>query len=161
MKQAKPGTLMSKPPRMIDISGKPPVYREATAYGRIRLRSETVKRILEGTVEKGDPLVVARIAGIQAAKKTPELLPMCHPIPLTHVDIECRVEDEEHVGCKATVKTIAQTGVEMEALTAVTVALLNIWDMVKKYEKNEQGQYPYTVIEEVRVVEKIKNAPDA
>ncbi len=145
-----------RPPRMVDVTSKPQVYREATAYGRIRLRRETIERIVRGEIEKGDPTLVARLAGIAAAKKTPELLPLCHPIPLTHVDVECRVEDEEHVGCRATVRTIAQTGVEMEALTAVTVALLNVWDLVKKYEKDERGQYPHTVIEEVRVVEKRK-----
>ena len=147
---------MAQKLRMVDITGKKPVYRQATAYGRIRLRKETVKRILEGGVEKGDPLTVAQLAAIAAAKKTPDLLPFCHPIPITHVDARCRVEDEEHVGCTVTVKTVAQTGVEMEALTAVAVALLNIWDMVKKYEKDERGQYPFTAIEEIRVVEKVK-----
>ncbi len=141
---------------MVDVTGKQPTYREATAYGRIRLRRETIRLIAEGKVEKGDPLLIAKLAAISAAKKTPDLLPLCHPIPITHVDADCRIEDEEHVGCTVTVKTIAQTGVEMEALTAVTVALLNVWDVVKKYEKDERGQYPYTAIELVRVVEKVK-----
>ncbi len=141
---------------MIDITRKETIYREATAYGRIKLRRETIRLIREGKVEKGDPLQVASIAGILAAKKTPSLLPMCHPIEITNVNIDCFIEDDEHVGCKAVVKAIARTGVEMEALTAVTIALLNIWDMVKKYEKDEKGLYPFTRIESVIVQNKVK-----
>lgn len=141
---------------MIDITRKNIVYREATAYGRIRLRKETINLIKEKKIEKGDPLQVASIAGILAAKETPSLLPMCHPIELTNVSIECSIEDEEHVGCRARVKAIARTGVEMEALTAVSIALLNIWDMVKKYEKDEKGLYPYTRIENIVVESKVK-----
>jgi cyclic pyranopterin phosphate synthase len=141
---------------MVDITSKPIAYREAVAYGRIRLRRETIELVRKGVVEKGDPITIAQLAAINAAKKTYELLPLCHPIPLTHVDVSCKVEDEEHIGCTATVKTNAQTGVEMEALMAVTIALLNIWDVVKKYEKDEKGQYPYTAIELVKVVEKRK-----
>lgn len=81
---------------------------------------------------------------------------MCHPIEITNVDVKCSIEDEAHVGCRAKVKAIARTGVEMEALTAVSVALLNIWDMVKKYEKDEKGLYPRTKIEEIIVSSKIK-----
>ncbi|ABM80755.1 cyclic pyranopterin monophosphate synthase MoaC [Hyperthermus butylicus] len=148
---------MSRKPSMVDITAKNVIVREAEAYGRIKLRPETISRILEGKIEKGDPLTVASIAGIQAAKLTPLLLPMCHPIEITKVDVECRVEDNEHVGCRAYVKAVARTGVEMEALTAVTVALLNVWDMVKKYEKDERGLYPHTVIEEVKVTSKVKH----
>ncbi|BEP17024.1 cyclic pyranopterin monophosphate synthase MoaC [Pyrofollis japonicus] len=141
---------------MVDISDKKIIYREAEAYGRIRLSEETIKLINEGKIEKGDPLQVAAIAGINAAKLTPYLLPMCHPIEITNVDIRCSIEDETHVGCRAKVKAIARTGVEMEALTAVTIALLNVWDMVKKYEKDEKGLYPRTRIEEIVVSSKIK-----
>ena len=141
---------------MIDITKKDIVYREAIAYGRIKLRKETIKLIKENKIEKGDPFQVATIAGILAAKKTPTLLPMCHPIEITNVSVECTIEDEEHIGCKARVKAIARTGVEMEALTAVSIALLNIWDMVKKYEKDEEGLYPYTRIENIVVENKIK-----
>lgn len=141
---------------MIDITKKDIVYREAIAYGRIKLRKETIKLIKENKIEKGDPFQVATIAGILAAKKTPTLLPMCHPIEITNVSVECSIEDEEHIGCKARVKAIARTGVEMEALTAVSMALLNIWDMVKKYEKDEEGLYPYTRIENIVVENKIK-----
>ncbi len=152
---------MHQTPRMVDISGKPVVHREAVAYGRIKLRKSTIERIRKHLVEKGDPLTLAPYAGILSAKLTPILIPFCHPIPITNVRVECRVEDEEHVGCTALVKADAKTGVEMEALTAVTVALLNIWDIVKKYEKDEEGQYPYTAIEEVRVLEKRKEARTA
>ena len=140
---------------MVDITGKEEVYRQATAYGRIRLREETVARIREGRVDKGDVEAVARVAAILAVKKTPELVPLCHPIQITGVEVELRAEGGS-VEVWVTVKTTAKTGVEMEALAGVAAALLAIWDMVKKYEKDERGQYPYTAIEEVRVVEKVK-----
>jgi cyclic pyranopterin phosphate synthase len=146
-----------KKPSMVDITAKNVIVREAEAYGRIRLKPETIKLIREGRIEKGDPLQVAAIAGILAAKQTPNLLPMCHPIELTKVDVNCYIEDEEHIACKSYVKAVARTGVEMEALTAAAIALLNVWDMVKKYEKDERGLYPYTIIEEIRVLSKVKH----
>ncbi len=146
--------------KMIDISKKDVIFREATAYGRIKLRKETIQAIREKRIEKGDPLLVASLAGIQAAKATPFLLPMCHPIEITKVDVKCSIEDDEHVACRATVRAIARTGVEMEALTAVSTALLNVWDMVKKLEKDDKGLYPYTKIEEIIVLEKIKKSID-
>ncbi|MEM0010853.1 MAG: cyclic pyranopterin monophosphate synthase MoaC [Candidatus Bathyarchaeia archaeon] len=142
---------------MVDITAKPESYREATARGRITLRPETVKLIKEGSVEKGDPIYTAKIAGILAAKNTPALIPLCHPIPLTNVDINVRIIDERTLEVEATVKSRAQTGVEMEALFATSVALLTIWDMVKKYEKDSEGQYPYTSIQDIRVVRKVKD----
>jgi cyclic pyranopterin phosphate synthase len=141
---------------MVDITGKPVSYREATARGRIRLRAETIKRIKEGKIEKGDPIYAARIAGILAAKKTSSLIPLCHPIPLTSVEVEIRVSSSESVEVESTVRTRAQTGVEMEALAATAVALLTIWDMTKQYEKDPEGQYPFTAIEEIRVIRKVK-----
>ncbi len=141
---------------MVDISSKKVVYREAVAYGRIKLRPSTIAAIKEGRVEKGDPITVAAIAGILATKQTPILIPMCHPIEITKIDVNCFIEDDEHVACRARVKAIARTGVEMEALTAVSIALLNVWDMVKKLEKDESGLYPYTRIEEIRVESKVK-----
>ncbi|MCC6022333.1 MAG: cyclic pyranopterin monophosphate synthase MoaC [Desulfurococcaceae archaeon] len=142
---------------MVDISKKENVYREAIAEGFIRLRKETVELIRRGAIEKGDVITVSKIAGILAAKKVSELLPLCHTIPLTHVDIDLKLLDD---GIKVTtvVRTNAQTGVEMEALTATSIALLNIWDMVKKYEKDEMGQYPETVITNIRVVRKYKSS---
>ncbi len=143
--------------QMVDVTHKPVVYREAIAEGFIRLKKETIELIREGRVEKGDVLTAASLAGILAAKKTSELIPLCHPLPLTHIDVTCEPV-EDGVLCRARVATTAQTGVEMEALTAVSVALLTVWDMVKKYEKDEEGQYPYTRIEYIRVVAKKKGS---
>lgn len=144
---------------MVDISDKGNVYREAKAEGFIKLKRETVERIRRGDIEKGDVFSVTTIAAIQAAKKTADLLPLCHPLPLTNVSIEINVEDEG-VRVEASVKTVGKTGVEMEALVAVAIALLNIWDMVKKYEKDENGQYPYTEISKIRVKSKVKRGPN-
>ncbi len=141
---------------MVDITGKPEVYREATATGIIKLRPETVGLIEQNKIEKGNPIEIAKIAGILAAKNTCNLIPLCHPLPLTNVKVEIQIEDKETLRVTTTVKTHAQTGVEMEALVGTVIALLTIWDMVKPYEKNEFGQYPYTVIEGIRVVKKLK-----
>jgi len=141
---------------MVDITAKPETYRMARAVGRIRLRSETVNLIREGRIEKGDPLHTAKIAGILAAKMTSNLIPLCHPIPITNIKIEVRIIDDSTVEVEASVKTRAQTGVEMEALVAVATALLTIWDMTKQYEKDERGQYPHTMIEGIRVLQKVK-----
>lgn len=143
--------------RMVDITNKDVVYREASAEGFIRLKRETLEMIKNGKIEKGDVLTVAKLAGLIAVKKVPELLPLCHPIPITHVDIETEILDDG-IKVRATVKSLAQTGVEMEALTAVSLALLNIWDMVKRYEKDEYGQYPTTQISYVKVLSKVKVA---
>ncbi|MEM1586571.1 MAG: cyclic pyranopterin monophosphate synthase MoaC [Candidatus Bathyarchaeia archaeon] len=141
---------------MIDITTKPEIYREATARGQIKLRPETVRLIREGSVEKGDPIYTAKIAGILAAKNTSALIPLCHPIPITDVDINVKIVDESTLEVEATVKSRAQTGVEMEALVATSTALLTIWDMVKKYEKDPEGQYLYTSIQNIRVIKKVK-----
>ena len=141
---------------MVDVTAKPEVYRESTARGLIKLKPETVKLIKEGRVEKGDPLSIARIAGILAAKSTSSLIPLCHPLPLTNVELDIKITDETTVEVETTVKTRAQTGVEMEALTATSIALLTIWDMCKAYEKDEFGQYPHAVIQDICVVRKVK-----
>ena len=143
---------------MVDVTGKPEVYREANAKGRIRLKPETINLIREEKIAKGDPLYTAKIAGILAAKKTSELIPLCHPLPLTSVDVNAEILDGSTVEVEAVVKTRAQTGVEMEALTAVSAALLTVWDMTKQYEKNAAGQYPNTAIEDIHVVKKLKQA---
>ncbi|RLI11339.1 cyclic pyranopterin monophosphate synthase MoaC, partial [Candidatus Bathyarchaeota archaeon] len=130
---------------MVGVGHKPDVRRVAVAEGKILLRPETLQRIRSGEVEKGDPLLVAQLAGILAAKRTPELIPLCHPIPITKVDVELEVQ-EDGVLARARVEAVAKTGVEMEALTAASVALLTVWDMVKQYEKDEAGQYPHTRI---------------
>jgi len=141
---------------MVDITLKPEVYREATAKGRIRLKPKTIRLIKECKIAKGDPLEVAKVASILAAKNTSSLIPLCHPLPLTNVDVNLKIVDGSAVEVEASVKTRAQTGVEMEALVAATVALLTVWDMTKQYEKDARGQYPSTVIEDVHVVRKIK-----
>jgi len=141
---------------MVDITGKPESYREATAKGRIKLSVETVKLIKEGRIEKGDPIYAARIAGILAAKSTSNIIPLCHPIPVTNVEVDVRVSASDMIEVESTVKTKAQTGVEMEALVATAIALLTIWDMTKQYEKDSEGQYPYTLIKDICVIRKVK-----
>ena len=141
--------------KQADISKKPVTYRVATASGRIRLRPSTVARIRKRLVEKGDPLSISEIAGIAAAKRTSELLPLCHPLKIENTSIETRVIPSG-LEVTATVSANEKTGVEMEALTATTVALLNAWDVVKTYEKDSRGQYPTTQIENVRVLRKAK-----
>jgi cyclic pyranopterin phosphate synthase len=141
---------------MVDVSGKAEVFREATATGSIRLKPETVNLIREEKIAKGNPLYTAKIAGVLAAKKTSELVPLCHPLPLTSVKVEAKIVEKTAVEVTATVKTKAQTGVEMEALAAASAGLLTIWDMVKQYEKDASGQYPNTAIENIHVVKKLK-----
>jgi cyclic pyranopterin phosphate synthase len=144
-----------KPFGMVDITGKDTVPRTAEAIGRIILRKDTIDAIKSGKVKKGDPLAVAEIACILAVKKTPELIPMCHNIPIGSVDADFILgEDWVEASCKVT--AIYKTGVEMEALTGVSVALLTIWDMVKYLEKNKEGQYPSAKITDIIVREKRK-----
>jgi cyclic pyranopterin phosphate synthase len=143
---------------MIDVSGKDEIFREATASGTIKLKAETITLIKTGKIAKGDPVGTAKIAAILAAKKTSELIPLCHPLPLTSVKVEVNVVDEGTVEVLATVKAKAQTGVEMEALAAVSMGLLTVWDMTKQYEKDATGQYPSTRIENILVVRKYKQA---
>src|SRR5207244_3097618 len=138
----------------------PVVYREATATGRIRLKSSTIKLIRGGRLEKGDPLSLANITGILAAKQTPNLLPLCHPLKIEKTEVSTKVGDDT-VEVSVTVSAREKTGVEMEALTAVAVALLNVWDVAKSYEKDERGQYPATTIESIRVVKKVKRRIEA
>lgn len=141
--------------KMVDVTEKEVSFRQATARGFIRLKRETVEAIKQGKLPKGDVLAVAKTAAILAVKRTWELIPLCHPIPITGVNVDLRVEDDG-VEALVTVKSTAKTGVEMEALTGVSVALLTVWDMVKGIEKDERGQYPVTEILGIRVVEKIK-----
>jgi len=141
--------------RMVDVSDKKVVHREAEASGRINLKTQTIEAIRTGEVKKGDPLSAAEIACILAVKKTPELLPLCHPVPITSVRIEFTLA-ADHIEARCRVEADYKTGVEMEALTGVSTALLTIWDMVKYLEKDEGGQYPSTVITDIRILEKRK-----
>ena len=141
--------------RQADISKKPVVFRQATATGRILLKRETIRMIKEGRLEKGDPLAISKTMAILAVKKTPEMLALCHPLNIEHVDVVETVRADS-IEATVTVSAHEKTGVEMEALTAVSIALLNIWDVVKAYEKDDGGQYPSAKIEGIRVVEKVK-----
>lgn len=141
--------------KMVDISHKEPVAREATASGIISLKKETIALIRKNAIEKGDVLAVARVAAIQAVKRTPDTIPLCHPIPVEHISVDFEVGENE-ITVTVTVRTTAKTGVEMEALAGVSAALLTVWDMTKKYEKDLHGQYTTTIIREIKVVEKRK-----
>ena len=132
--------------RMVDVSAKEETVREATARGRVVMQAATRALIGEGRAAKGDVLAVARLAGIMAAKRTAELIPLCHPLPLAAVVVELSLADEA-VEISATVRTTGRTGVEMEALTAVSVAALTIYDMLKAVDRGMR-------IEAVRVVHK-------
>lgn len=132
--------------RMVDISAKPTSYREATAAGRITMSAEAIAAICAGAVKKGDVLGVARIAGIMAAKKTAELIPLCHPLPISGVTVDLTLDDTG-VAATAAVSTTHGTGVEMEAITAVSIALLTIYDMAKAIDRA-------MVISEVRLLAK-------
>jgi cyclic pyranopterin phosphate synthase len=132
---------------MVDVTAKPPTSREATAEARVRMLPATLAMIVEGGHPKGDVFAVARIAGIQAAKKTHELIPLCHPLLLTGIKVELAAEGSDSVRIQATCKLSGPTGVEMEALTAVSVAALTLYDMCKAVDRGMQ-------IEAVRLLEK-------
>ena len=122
--------------RMVDVGGKPSTSREATATGTVTMRPATLRLITSGAATKGDVLATARIAGITAAKKTPEIIPLCHPIALSYVSVELKpVKSRSCVRITATVRCTAQTGVEMEALTAVSAAALTVYDMLKAVDR--------------------------
>ncbi len=134
--------------RMVDVGAKAETEREAVAAGRVTMRPETLRRLREGNLPKGDVLGTARVAGIMAAKRTPELIPLCHPLLLTSVGVEFAFDEAAHaVEIRATVRCRGQTGVEMEALTAASVAALTIYDMAKAVERG-------MVIGDIRLLEK-------
>lgn len=134
--------------RMVDVGHKPDTERTAVARGEIHMKKETLKLIREGQVRKGDVLTVAQIAGISASKRTSDLIPLCHPLPLTKVDVDLVLDDGlPGIIITATAKTTGKTGVEMEALVAVSVAALTVYDMAKAAEKTMR-------IQNIRLVEK-------
>ena len=134
--------------RMVDVSEKAVTTRSATAAGHVRMKPETLKVILSGAARKGDVLATARIAGIMAAKRTHELIPLCHPLGISKVSVDFTPDEEKsRIGVEATVKVEGKTGVEMEALTAVSVACLTLYDMCKAIDRGMR-------IEGIRVVEK-------
>lgn len=133
---------------MVNVGSKPDTERLAVARGQVRMAPETLALIRQGALKKGDVLATARIAGIMAAKRTAELIPLCHPLPVTHVDVVLSLdEDSSCVLIEASVRTVGKTGVEMEALTAVSVAALTIYDMAKAVQRDMR-------IEAIRLVEK-------
>lgn len=140
---------------MVDVTGKPVVRRKAEAAGRIVLDPGTIQKMEGGEIKKGDPFLVAEVAAMNAAKQTHLLIPHCHQIPLDTVKVTFEI-GETAVEAKCLVRSQARTGVEMEALIGVSVALNTLWDMVKYLEKNEQGQYPSTMITDIRVLKKEK-----
>ena len=140
---------------MVDISEKDDQLRRATASGNIRLKSSTIDAIKDGNVEKGNVLECARLAAVMAVKNTPGMIPLCHQIPITGIDVDFKI-DEDIIEVIVTVKSVGKTGVEMDALCGASVALLTIWDMVKSAEKDASGNYPATRISEIKVVEKVK-----
>jgi len=134
--------------RMVDVGHKPDTQRAAVATGEVRMKPETLALIRAGNLKKGDVLATAQLAGIMAAKRTADLIPLCHPLPLTHIEVNCELKDDlPGVAITATVRTTGKTGVEMEALTAVTIAALTVYDMAKAAEKTMQ-------ITNVRLLEK-------
>ncbi len=134
--------------RMVDVGAKPETERIAVAGGTVYMKLETLRLIREGAIKKGDVLMVARLAGIMAAKKTSELIPLCHPLALTHLDVELSLDEANSaVQIIATARTIGKTGVEMEALTAVSVAALTVYDMAKAVDREMR-------LSDIRLLEK-------
>ncbi|MFQ5909674.1 MAG: cyclic pyranopterin monophosphate synthase MoaC [Thermoplasmata archaeon] len=141
--------------KMVDIQDKESTAREAISEGFLLLGGPTLEAIRTGKTKKGDPLRTSEVAAIQAVKITPNLIPFCHPIPLTQVTVNFEMLDDR-VRCTCQVKARYKTGVEMESLVGASVALLTLWDMVKYLEKDENGQYPRTRIDGLRVISKVK-----
>jgi cyclic pyranopterin phosphate synthase len=142
---------------MVDVTEKPVVRRRAEAVGKILLSPKTMAEIKAGRIKKGDPLQVAEVAAMNAAKQTHLLIPHCHQIPLDTVGVEFRLSADT-VEAKCVVRAQARTGVEMEAIVGVSTALNTVWDMVKYLEKDEEGQYPTTRITDIKVVRKEKGS---
>ncbi len=140
---------------MVDISEKEDVERIAVASGSIKLKNSTIEKIRSGNIKKGNVLGCAETAAILAVKKTPDMIPLCHPISIEAVKVDFSVGDSD-IKAAVSVKSVGKTGVEMDALHGLSVALLTIWDMVKSEEKDETGNYPHTWIREIKVERKEK-----
>jgi cyclic pyranopterin phosphate synthase len=147
--------LTEKGVKMVEVGDKEVVKRTATAKGKINLQSNTISLIKNEEIKKGNVLTTAQIAAISAIKSTHHLIPLCHPLKITGVDVDFDVQDN-FIETEVNVRYDGKTGVEMEALTGASVALLTIWDMVKSVEKDENGQYPLTSISDIIVSEKKK-----
>ena len=140
---------------MVEVGSKPDQKRRAIASGKIFLDEKTIEMIKNEEIKKGNVLTTAQIAGIQAIKNTSSIIPLCHPLNLTGIEIDFEVKSGEII-CTCSVNTLGKTGVEMEAITGVSVGLLTIWDMVKAVEKDDDGQYPHTRIANIKVLKKEK-----
>ncbi|MDP1551989.1 MAG: cyclic pyranopterin monophosphate synthase MoaC [Methanobacteriaceae archaeon] len=140
---------------MVEVGNKPAIKRSATASGKIILNKETIDLVEKQTIRKGNVLTTAQIAAISAVKNTANIIPLCHPLSITGISVDFKVINTS-IEVKVQVNSDGKTGVEMEAITGASVALLTIWDMVKSVEKDNNGQYPTTRIEEIKVIEKIK-----
>jgi cyclic pyranopterin phosphate synthase len=145
--------------QMVDVGDKPDTARRAVARGTVRLQPSTVAAVRGNDVEKGDVLATARVGAVQAVKHTWETIPMCHQIPITNVETDFEV-GEDAIALTVAVETTGKTGCEMEALEGVTTGLNVVWDMVKAAEKDADGGYPDTAIQDVHVVEKTKRSLD-
>ena len=141
--------------KMVEVCDKDIVRRSATAKGKINLQNSTISRIKNEEIKKGNVFTTAQIAAIGAIKSTHHLIPLCHPLKITGVDVDFDVQDS-YIETEVTVRCDGKTGVEMEALTGASVSLLTIWDMVKSVEKDKNGQYPSTSISDIIVSEKRK-----
>jgi len=142
---------------MVDITEKKDVIRKAIAEGIITLKKETIQRIRNGQIKKGDVLSAAKLAAINGIKKTSDLILLAHPILITEIQVSIEINDDEsHLKSTVTVRSLGKTGVELEAVMGVMISLLTIFDMCKYLEKNEKGQYGTTDISDIRVIEKLK-----
>lgn len=140
---------------IVDITNKEDTVRIATASGILRLNQNSIGAIRNKSVKKGDVIEASTVAAIQAVKETPRIIPHCHPIPLQACDVNWNIENDL-LRCTVTVKATYKTGIEMEAITGVCAGLLCALDMVKSFEKDEQGLYPKTTIDEVKIIDKVK-----
>ncbi len=147
--------LSKKGVQMVEVGEKPVVKRTATVRGKIYLQNNTIDLIKKEEIKKGNVLTTAQIAAISAVKSTHHLIPLCHSLKITGINVDFKI-DENFIETEVTVRCTGKTGVEMEALTGVSVGLLTIWDMVKSVEKDENGQYPSTRISDIEVSEKRK-----
>ncbi len=147
--------LSSKGVRMVEVGDKPVTSRTAVARGKIYLKKNTIKLVENDEIKKGNVITTAQIAAISAVKSTHHLIPLCHSLRITGVDVDFQVE-RDYIMITVNVNSMGKTGVEMEALTGVSVGLLTVWDMVKSVEKDEHGQYPSTLISGIEVVKKMK-----
>jgi len=147
--------LTEKGVHMVEVGEKLPQKRNAIASGKIKLQKKTISMIENQEIKKGNVLTTAQIAAIQGVKNTSSMIPLCHPLNITGIEVNFEVEDDGIV-CTVSVSSQGRTGVEMEAVTGVTIGLLTIWDMVKAVEKDEAGQYPDTAITDIYVLKKEK-----